>query len=235
MLICIFLLLSITITFYILFGNINIINGGFCHLVWPQSLGFLLHPYCSFADSWVFILIYCWMICLSSSALSVWESRDNLFVLPVGSLGQCIKFLNVIFITLSAFVFLGMFWNTVDMSVYLLSVKLFEIQLLTNTFLQTQPITVCQVLSFYGNTHFSAYGHTKTLPIVSYHSEWHVECLSFSGLLILFFPFLPSRSVSLWETVQFPCYFFLLLWFITVDTKSDHWTFHFRVLGYLYP
>ena len=38
MLICIFLMLSITIIFYFLFGNINLIGGGLCHLAqpWPQ-------------------------------------------------------------------------------------------------------------------------------------------------------------------------------------------------------
>ena len=42
MLIYIFLLLSITIAFYILFDNANLINGELCHLAWLHPYGFHL-------------------------------------------------------------------------------------------------------------------------------------------------------------------------------------------------
>ena len=46
--------------FYILFGKIDLISGGFCHLSWPLPLGFSLHllnTYFSFANAWVLIFI----------------------------------------------------------------------------------------------------------------------------------------------------------------------------------
>ena len=61
----IFLLLSITFTFSILFGNTNFISGGFFHLGWPWLLGFSPHsvnPYCSFAVTRVFVLLFIWHV-----------------------------------------------------------------------------------------------------------------------------------------------------------------------------
>ena len=41
---CLFPLLSIIITFYILFGKMNLISGRLCHLNWPWLLVFSLLP-----------------------------------------------------------------------------------------------------------------------------------------------------------------------------------------------
>ena len=64
MLIYIFLLLSITVTCYILFDNTNLISGRFCHLSWLQMLGFSLHlanKCCSFGDAMIFVLLLIWI------------------------------------------------------------------------------------------------------------------------------------------------------------------------------
>ena len=63
-------LLSITVNFYILFGNLNLMSGSFRHLGWQQSLAvwlhvlnsYLLNPYCSFADAKIFTLLCIWII-----------------------------------------------------------------------------------------------------------------------------------------------------------------------------
>ena len=52
------------------------------------------------------------------------------------------------------FSFLGLFWYTVDVSVSLGSDKLLEIQQLAHSLLQTQPVTVCHVMSFWARTIF---------------------------------------------------------------------------------
>ena len=54
------LFFSLTITFYALFGNTNLISGRFCLFGWLQPLGFLTHllnPYCSFAIKRVLCVI----------------------------------------------------------------------------------------------------------------------------------------------------------------------------------
>ena len=56
----ILLLLSISFTFYILFGNTNLVSERFCHLgwLWPQRYSlYLLNPYCFFAYAVVFMFL----------------------------------------------------------------------------------------------------------------------------------------------------------------------------------
>ena len=67
--ICLFLLLSITITFYSLFSYTNLISGRFFHLGWWWLEEF--HPYCSFAITRVFMLLYIWLIFWSWLTLSI--------------------------------------------------------------------------------------------------------------------------------------------------------------------
>ena len=73
MLIYIFLLLSIIIIFYDLFGTIHYISGWFCLLGWLQPLGFSqpsLNLSCSFAIARGSILLSIWMTSWSWFALS---------------------------------------------------------------------------------------------------------------------------------------------------------------------
>ena len=86
-LICTFLFLSITIIIYILFGKINLTSRKFCHLHWPQPLGFspnFLNLYCSFGDARMFVSLYIWTISWSWFALSVWARGHSCFILPIG-------------------------------------------------------------------------------------------------------------------------------------------------------
>ena len=54
-----------------------------------------------------------------------------------------------------------LFWDTVHMSVSLHPDKLADIQQFALTLLQTQPVTICQVMSFLGKANFSANGHSQ--------------------------------------------------------------------------
>ena len=81
MLICLFLLLSITITAYIFFGKVNLISGRFCHFGWPLSLGISPHSinlYCSLVTQvfHILMLIDSW---------NVWEESTIIFVCYIGS------------------------------------------------------------------------------------------------------------------------------------------------------
>ena len=59
-------------------------------------------------------------------------------------------------ISLITFHLLGVCWDALDMLVSLLSDKLPELQQLTYSVLQMQPVTVHQVMSFLGKTTFCA-------------------------------------------------------------------------------
>ena len=53
----------------------------------------------------------------------------------------------------------GLCWDTVHMSVSFPHDKFADIQQLALSLLQTQPVTVCWVMSFLGNANFSVNGH----------------------------------------------------------------------------
>ena len=88
MLIYMFPLLSIIASFYILFGVLCLISGGFCLLDLPQPLGFS-HPsqnlFCSFAIAKVCILSSIWMIFWSLFALSGQVKGYACFCVPCWS------------------------------------------------------------------------------------------------------------------------------------------------------
>ena len=60
-----------------------------------------------------------------------------------------------------SFLFLGLCWDTVDMSVSLPYEKLLEIQQLAHSLLKRQPITVHQVMYFLDKTTFRANGQAQ--------------------------------------------------------------------------
>ena len=88
MLIYMFPLLSIITSFYILFGVMCLISGGFYLLDLPQPLGFS-HPslnlFCSFAIAKVCILSSIWMISWSLFALSRQVKGHACFCVPCWS------------------------------------------------------------------------------------------------------------------------------------------------------
>ena len=94
---------------------------------------------CSFATERVSVLSIwitslCWFTLsrqargLTHFCVLYWFTLDCILIFP-----------SLNFTSLRLFVFLGLCWNTVHMSVYLQ---------LTLSFLQTQPVTVCKVISF---------------------------------------------------------------------------------------
>ena len=103
--ILIFLLLRITVS---LLDKINLINGEFCHLGWPQSLRFSLHiliPYHCFVNARVFILLYIWMASWSQFTLSMQVRGHNILYSYWFILGNTLFFQSLNFISPSAFVF----------------------------------------------------------------------------------------------------------------------------------
>ena len=88
MLIYIFLLLSITITFYGLLGNTNLINGRFCLLGWLWPLWFppcSLNMYCSFAVTRILCYYLLWWYPSPYLFLVYWGESLNFLVLSLGS------------------------------------------------------------------------------------------------------------------------------------------------------
>ena len=89
MLIYMFPLLSIIASFYVLFGVMCLISGGFCLLGLPQPLGFLYpsqHLFCSFAIAKVCVLSSIWMIFWSLFALSGQVKGHACFCVPCWSI-----------------------------------------------------------------------------------------------------------------------------------------------------
>ena len=119
----IFLFFSITVAFYRLLGNTNLINGKFCILGWLWPLEFLppsLNPYCSFAIT----------IVLTQSKHA--GKRAESFL--CSHLGLHINYSKSKLHLTQQLSFWGLCWNIVDMSVSLPSDKLIEIQELTHAF-----------------------------------------------------------------------------------------------------
>ena len=78
---------------------------------------------------------------------------------------------------------LGLCWDTVDMSVSLLSDKLLEIQSMAHTLLQSQPVKVHQVTSFQKRPPFLPLAmHNSTSCVVSFR----VICWMFTILQIIY-------------------------------------------------
>ena len=114
------------------------------------------------------------------------------------------------------FSFLELFWDTEDISVSLPSYKCIEIQHLAHALLPRQPVTVCQAMSFLGETTFCTSGHAQLLLVVPCHLGQHVQCLPFPAHLLFFFLPFSSGMVStpggvLIAAVWSPCDFLFLM------------------------
>ena len=101
----------------------------------------------------------------------MWEKGHDVFVLLTDSSGPSIDFYISELYCTQYFCFLGLFWDTVDMSVCLPSDKHLEIEQLAYSLLQTQPVTVHHIMSCFGQDQLLYQQTCTTLPIVSYHSE----------------------------------------------------------------
>ena len=123
MLIYMFPLLSIIAGFYILFGVMCLISGGFYLLGLPQPLGFS-HPslnlFCSFAIAKICILSSIWMISWSLFTLSRQVRGHACFLCSLlVCLGLHINFSKLDLCLSQSFTFLGLCWDSVHMSVSL--------------------------------------------------------------------------------------------------------------------
>ena len=187
MLIYMFPLLSIIASFYILFGIMCLISGGFYLLDLPQPLGFShpsLNPFYSFAITKVCILSSIWMISWSLFALSGQVKGHACFLCSLlVRLGLHFNFSKSDLCLSQSFTFLGLCWDTVHMSVSLPPDKLADIQQLALSLLHTPHVTVHKVMSFLGKANFCINGHSQLQRLCRviqsdmlsvYHSPTHL-------------------------------------------------------------
>ena len=135
-------------------------------------------------------------------------------------LGLHINFSKSALCLTQTFYFLGVCWDTVHMSISLPSDKLADIQQLALSLLQTQPVSVCQVMSFWGKANFCANGHywlqrlccvIQSDMLTVYHP--HLFVFSCSLFLLIFtstgtvmsFATEPSFLFLMWLLLLMPC------------------------------
>ena len=131
------------------------------------------------------------------------------------------------------FCFLGLCWDTVHMSVSLPPDKLADIWQLALSLLQSQHVTIHQVMSFLGEANFCTNGHSQLWHLC--HSEWHVTCLPFSHPFISLGSFSLSLLHQLEQLSQLqespvPLQFLPDV-VIATDAMSTHWAFYFQGSG----
>ena len=102
------------------------------------------------------------------------------------SLGLHINFSKFDLYLTQQFSFLSQCWNTVDMSVFLPSDKLNEIQQMAHSLLQNQSVTVHDIMFILGKNTFFASGHTQHCQLCYViQSDMFITIL----LIYFFFPF----------------------------------------------
>ena len=134
------------------------------------------------------------------------------------------------------FCFFGLCWDTVHISVSLPPDKLADIQQLALSLLQSQDVTVHQVMSFLGKANFCPNGHSQL---------WHFCCVIQSNMLHVY-----HSPTNLFSWVHFslsslcqlewlsqlqqspvPLQFPLPDVVIATDAMPTHWAFYFQ--GYV--
>ena len=134
------------------------------------------------------------------------------------------------------FWFLALFWDTVDMFVSLPSDKCLEIWQLAHSFLQTQPVTVWQVMSFY-KTNFCTSRYTQQCQLLCVIQRicWMFVILRLTYFIFFLFlsPFQLCISVrNCFNKRPVSLEFFLLDVVNTRNATSNHRTVIFEILGY---
>ena len=120
-------------------------------------------------------------------------------------LGLHINFPSLTLTSLRHFVFGGLCWDTVHMSVYLPPNKLADIQQLALSMLKTQPVTIHQIVAFFAKASFCANGHSQLqqLCYVIHSDMLSVYCFPahlFSSVPFSFFSFASARAVISFTT-----------------------------------
>ena len=134
------------------------------------------------------------------------------------------------------FCFLELCWDNVHRSLSLPPGKLADIQQLSLSLLQTQPVKVCRVISFLGKANFGASGHSQLWRLCHiiqsdmltvYHSPTHL----FSPVHFSFSALCQLEWLSHFEQSSVPLQFPLSHVVITTDTTTTHWAFYFQGSG----
>ena len=127
---------------------------------------------------------------------STWAGkRAHLFLCSLlVRLGLHIKFSQSDLCLTHTFCFLRLCWDTVHMSVSLPPDKLADIQQLAFSLLQSQHVTVCQVMSFLGKANFCTNGHSQL---------WHLCHVIQSDMLHVYHS---PTHLFLGFIFPFPCY-----------------------------
>ena len=137
------------------------------------------------------------------------------------------------------FSFLGLCWDTVHMSVSLPPDKLADIQQLSLSLLQTQPVTVCWLMFFLGKANFCTNGHSQLLHLCHviqsdklhvYHSSTHL----FSWVHFSLSSLHQLEQLSLCNRAQFLFNFLFLMCLLLLMPCPIIGPFIFRDLVYLY-
>ena len=178
---------DIPIVFYSLFGSVNLISGRFYHLHWPQPLWFSLHllkPFFLCQCKGVFIPMYLDDILVLIHSKYA-NRRVQSYFAPSFVFWITHLFLQVRTYLTHHFCFLGLCWDTVDMSVSLSSGEHLEIKQFTTSLLQTQSIRSCPfwarpifVSSHAQFCHVCYVIQSDMLDV--YHSPAHLFCFHLS-------------------------------------------------------
>ena len=134
------------------------------------------------------------------------------------------------------FCFMGLCWDTVHMSVSLPPDKVADIQQLTLSLVQPQPVTVCRVMSFLGKANFSANGHSQLWRLCCviqsdmlsiYHSPTHL----FSPVYFSFSALCQLEQLSHLQQSPVSLQFLFPDVIIVTDAMPTHWAFYFQASG----
>ena len=151
-------------------------------------------------------------------------------------LGLHINFSNSDLCLTQTFCFLGLCWDTVHMSVSLPPDKLADIQQLALSLLQSQHVTVLQVMSFLGKANFCTSGHSQLQHLCHviqsdmlhiYHSPTPI----FSWVHFSHSSLHQLEWLSQLQQSPVPLQFPLPGVVITTDATPTHWTFYFLGSG----
>ena len=132
-----------------------------------------------------------------------------------------------------SFTFLGLYWDTVHMSVSLPPDKLADIQQLALSLLWTPHVTVCKVMSFLGKANFCTNGHSQLHHLCHviqsdilcvYHSPTQLfSCVHFSLSSLHQLEWLAKLQQS-----PVALYFPLPDVVIATDATCTHWAFYIQ-------
>ena len=193
--------------------------------------------FCLFAVTKVCIFLSIWMTSWYLFALNGWVRGHTLFL---GSLLVClglhINFSKSDLCLSQTFTFLGLYWDTVHMSVSLPPDKLADIQQLALSLLQTTHVTVCKVMSFLGKANFCTDGHSQLHCLChviqsDMLSVYHSPMQLFSHIHFSISSLHQLEWLAHLQQSPVPLQFPLPDVVIATDVTPTHWAFYFQGSG----